>query len=154
TVRADGAIDWNRDGRFDTDVRAWINYPAYFGFSCENARYRMDGWGGGLGTMDPLRAALGRDGQSLAVFYGKDGHLQWRTMTAWVNCDPNNIAQGCGNWTGAHTETIMLSGGIAAASGSGGIQVVAMVGDHLEHYSFSNSTLTFVAAVPGSTGVS
>src|SRR5262249_43406557 len=46
TVRADGAVDWNRDGRFDTDVRAWINYPAYFGFSCENARYRIDGWGG------------------------------------------------------------------------------------------------------------
>src|SRR5262249_3448714 len=53
-----------------------------------------------------------------------------------------------------HTENVMLSGGIAAASGSGGVQVVAMVGDHLEHYTFSNGALTHVAAVPGSTGVS
>src|SRR5262249_18012104 len=89
-----------------------------------------------------------------AVFYGKDGHLVWRTMTAWVNCNPNDIAAGCGNWTGAHTESVMLSGGIAAASGSAGIQVVARVGDHLEHYSFTNSTLTHVAAVPTSSGAS
>jgi hypothetical protein len=152
TIRADGAIDWNRDGRFDTNVRAWINYPAYFGFSCENARYRIDGWGGGMGKMDSLRGALGRDADRLVVFYGMNGQLVWRQMTAWLNCDDNNIANGCGNWTAPQQEPIMLSGGISAASFGGQLHVVALSGGKLEHYVLGASSLSHVDTVPSSGG--
>lgn len=124
TVRADGAVDWNRDGRFDTDVRAWINYPAYYGFSCENARYRIDGWGTSvLGLMDPVRPALGRDGPRLVVLYALRGQLLVRTMTDWVNCSPD-ITRGCGNWSPATSAGLAVGGGIAAVTLGAELHVV------------------------------
>jgi hypothetical protein len=75
-------------------------------------------------------------------------------MTAWVNCDPNDIAAGCGNWTAPQAENVPVTGGIAALTDARGIHVVLTSGDHLEHYLLAGSLLTHVATVPGSAGVS
>jgi hypothetical protein len=148
TVRADGAIDWNRDGQFDTDVRAWINYPVYFGFSCENARYRVDGWGGALGHVDPVRPALARDGDRVVVLFAQDGQLGWRSMRGFVNCGAD-LATGCGDWTPPHLSEQRVGGGIAATPLGGQLQVVAEGADgRLRHYALDGDVLSPLAELP------
>jgi hypothetical protein len=136
-VQQGGAVDWNRDGKIDRNVRAWINYPVVFGYSCEAARYRVDGWGGTFGVIDPVRPAVARDGDRLVVLFGAGGHLAWRAMTAWQGCDPD-IVLGCGNWSPPADTGIGIGEAPAAAELGGRLHVVVAGSDgRLGHFTMA-----------------
>src|SRR5207302_1447792 len=97
--------------------------PAVFGFSCEAARYRVDGWSSELGTVDPVRPALGRAQGRLFLAFAQGGRLQVRSMAGLLAC-PDDIVPGCGDWSGPTDGGQPVAGGIAAAALEGVLHAV------------------------------
>jgi hypothetical protein len=87
TVRPDGAIDWNRDGRFDPLVRG---APTWAYASCEQSMTHNQSLGDGW---DPTLAWVG--GRMALVHRAGDGALALRWATRFDLCDPALIAAAC-----------------------------------------------------------
>jgi hypothetical protein len=96
-VRPDGAVDWNRDGRFDALVKG---APTWSWASCEQSMLHSqafaDGW-------DPTLAWV--DGRMAMVHRAADGALHLRWATRFDLCDPVLVSTGCSDF-GDATEPI------------------------------------------------
>ncbi|MGH3737337.1 MAG: hypothetical protein ACRDT6_17240 [Micromonosporaceae bacterium] len=83
--RANGHVDWNRDGVIapsGTTVRAYANYKPGGG-GCEFTRYNAYGASGVVSRAAP---ALARVGNRLYAFYTVDGLVKYRYSTGTWNC--------------------------------------------------------------------
>jgi hypothetical protein len=97
-VREDGAIDWNRDGRFEAGtVRA---APTWAYASCEQSSPHTDAL---AVTSEPALAWLGDAGGGTPRLYlisrsQADGTLEARFLTRFDACDPFVEPQSCTDW--------------------------------------------------------
>ena len=121
SVHENGAIDWNRNGVFETEpVRAAVTWGTA---SCEQSFSHSDGfvhareptlvWLPGAGAMVPRLYALVRDDES--------GVPGYRYMTS-IDCDFGNPGLSCTDWQpGGDDPATPIPGALAGASAVAGL---------------------------------
>lgn len=119
--RANGHVDWNRDGDFapaSTTVRAYANL-SLGGGGCEYVRYNRTRVSNALSMQPP---ALARRDDKLFTFYAYDNEVRSTTSTSSWNC-PVPVGTGCagGSWTSGASLGLPTSAGSvdAVTIGSG-----------------------------------
>ena len=105
-VRDDGAIDWNRDGRFDPLVRG---APTWGYASCEQSKAHADALGAAL---DPELSWLPGDGAPDRLYLlsrsAIDGRLDARFTTRLDRCDRTVDTSPCTDWSPVEGEPARL----------------------------------------------
>lgn len=120
-VREDGAVDWNRDGRFDTEpVRA---APTWAWASCEQSTSHSSLF---LPAHEPTLAWLPEPEAPRLYLLARrtdDGVPAYRVATRLDDCEITNEAEPCADWSPPGNEP-----GRPVPGGLGGTGAVAAVG--------------------------
>lgn len=115
-VRDDGAIDWNRDGRFDTElVRAAPNWARA---SCEQSTAHTDFFPPGD---EPTMTWLPElDAPRLYLFArrAEDGMPAYHVATRFDGCDPADEPESCADWSPRSLDPGIAVPGAFAGSGA------------------------------------